>query len=120
MNYCAEQISDDEVKQLNEDYISLFQFAKAAELFPHNTPHSKEAFYMRRIFHEFFPSQNAAMTVRKWIPKWQANQDPSGKTWSKVLSCPFLGRASLAHDQSLHKEVKHVERIIDAQRPQHA
>lgn len=66
MNHCAEQISDEE-------------FAKAAVLFPHNTPHSKEAFFMRRTFHELYPSDSAALTVRRWIPKWQANQDPSGK-----------------------------------------
>lgn len=48
-------------------------------MFPINTPHSKEAYYMRKTFHELFPSDKAAMTVRKWIPKWQKNIDPSGK-----------------------------------------
>ncbi|KAE9414163.1 hypothetical protein Angca_005266, partial [Angiostrongylus cantonensis] len=66
MEFCAEQVLDEE-------------FSKAEELFPHNTPHSKEAFYMRSLFHDMFPSENAAKTVRKWIPKWQANQDPSGR-----------------------------------------
>ncbi|CAL2051215.1 unnamed protein product [Caenorhabditis brenneri] len=76
MQYCASKITDKE-------------FSQASKLFPHNTPHSKEAFYMRKIFHELFPSDQAALTVRKWIPKWQKNQDPSG-------------RASLIHESSVH------------------
>uniref|UniRef100_A0AC34QHN7 Asparagine synthetase [glutamine-hydrolyzing] n=1 Tax=Panagrolaimus sp. JU765 TaxID=591449 RepID=A0AC34QHN7_9BILA len=66
MKYCHDQVSDED-------------FEKATELFPHNTPHSKEAFFMRKIFHEHYPSEEAARTVLKWIPKWQLNQDPSGR-----------------------------------------
>lgn len=55
------------------------EMAKAAELFPYNTPATKEAFYYRTIFHKHFPQDSAAKTVRKWIPKWQENQDPSGR-----------------------------------------
>uniref|UniRef100_A0A7E4W1J5 Asparagine synthetase [glutamine-hydrolyzing] n=1 Tax=Panagrellus redivivus TaxID=6233 RepID=A0A7E4W1J5_PANRE len=66
MNHCAAQVTDSE-------------YARAAELFPHNTPHNKEAFYMRKIFHEHFPSESAAQTVLKWTPKWQDNADPSGR-----------------------------------------
>lgn len=55
------------------------QLEKAAELFPHNTPTTKEAYYYRTIFHKHFPQSSAAKTVRKWIPKWQENQDPSGR-----------------------------------------
>ncbi|MBS4039034.1 MAG: asparagine synthase B [Flavobacteriales bacterium] len=54
-------------------------FAKAAELYPYNTPATKEAFYYRTIFHKHFPQKSAAETVRKWIPKWQENTDPSGR-----------------------------------------
>ncbi|VDK51629.1 unnamed protein product [Gongylonema pulchrum] len=60
-------------------------------MFPINTPHSKEAFFMRKLFHEHFPSDNAAKTVMKWIPKWQENEDPSG-------------RASKVHKMSIHKD----------------
>ncbi|VDK51793.1 unnamed protein product [Anisakis simplex] len=70
MNYCAEQVTDE-------------QMSKASQLYPFNTPHSKEAFYMRQIFHQHFPSDNAAKTVLKWIPKWQENEDPSGRA-SKI------------------------------------
>ncbi len=70
MDYCSNQITDQEL-------------ASAAILFPHNTPTTKEAVYMRKIFHKHFPSENAAKTVLKWIPKWQENQDPSGRA-SKI------------------------------------
>ncbi|KAK6059098.1 asparagine synthase [Cooperia oncophora] len=95
MAFCARQVTDEE-------------FSKAEELFPYNTPHSKEAFYMRKLFHEMFPSDNAAKTVRRWIPKWQASQDPSG-------------RASLVHDQSVHKRDKTHELVRHIEsRPHHA
>ena len=66
IEYCTTQVSD-------------VEFAKAKDLFPYNTPTSKEAFYYRTIFHKHFPQESAAQTVRKWIPKWQENQDPSGR-----------------------------------------
>jgi asparagine synthase (glutamine-hydrolysing) len=66
IDYCSSQVSDED-------------FAKAATLFPYNTPATKEAFFYRSIFHKHFPQQAAAQTVRKWIPKWQENQDPSGR-----------------------------------------
>lgn len=53
--------------------------ANAPNIFPHNTPTTKEAFYIRKIFHKHFPSDSAAKTVLKWIPKWQENEDPSGR-----------------------------------------
>lgn len=59
--------------------VSDEDFARAAELFPYNTPATKEAFYYRTIFHQHFPQKSAAETVRKWIPKWQENTDPSGR-----------------------------------------
>ena len=64
--YAKEQISDEE-------------FATAAELFPHNTPETKEAFLFRKIFVKHYPEEGSAKTVLKWIPKWQKNTDPSGR-----------------------------------------
>jgi len=66
IEYCTSQVSDED-------------FAKAAALFPYNTPATKEAFFYRTVFHKHFPQESAAKTVRKWIPKWQSNQDPSGR-----------------------------------------
>ena len=72
IEYCASQVSDE-------------QLEKAGERFPYNTPATKEAYFYRSIFHKHFPQMSAAQTVRKWIPKWQANSDPSGRANSAHL-----------------------------------
>ena len=66
IDYCASQVTDE-------------QMEKAATLFPYNSPATKEAYFYRTIFHKYYPQVSAAQTVRKWIPKWQENQDPSGR-----------------------------------------
>lgn len=66
IEYCATQVSDE-------------QLAGASLEFPYNSPTTKEAYFYRSIFHKFYPQVSAAQTVRKWIPKWQENQDPSGR-----------------------------------------
>ncbi|MFP9119097.1 asparagine synthase B [Flavobacterium sp. RNTU_13] len=66
IEYCSAQVTDE-------------QMASAAERFPYNTPATKEAYFYRSVFHKHFPQVSAAQTVRKWIPKWQANTDPSGR-----------------------------------------
>ena len=64
--YCSAQVTD-------------VQMQSAKDLYPFNTPATKEAFFYRTIFHGYYPQVSAAQTVRKWIPKWQENQDPSGR-----------------------------------------
>lgn len=64
--HCESQVTDE-------------QMEKAEERFPYNTPLTKEAYFYRDIFHKHYPQKSAAQTVRKWIPKWQENQDPSGR-----------------------------------------
>ena len=64
--HCAEQVTDEE-------------FESAEERFPYNTPTTKEAYFYRSVFAKHFPQLSAAQTVRKWIPKWQMNTDPSGR-----------------------------------------
>lgn len=74
IEYCASKVTDVELEH-------------ASNLFAYNTPTTKEAYFYRTIFHKYYPQLSAAQTVRKWIPKWQENQDPSG-------------RANAAHVQS--------------------
>ena len=81
-----EQFSDgvgyrwiDSLKAHAERTITDKEFSLAAELFPYNTPDTKEAFLIRKIFHKHFPQDAAARTVVKWIPKGQTNKDPSGR-----------------------------------------
>ncbi|SHL11587.1 asparagine synthase B [Flavobacterium chilense] len=66
IEYCAAQVSDE-------------QLAGASVEFPYNSPTTKEAYLYRSIFHKYYPQVSAAQTVRKWIPKWQDNPDPSGR-----------------------------------------
>lgn len=81
-----EQFSDgvgyswiDALIAFTETRVTDEQLASANEIFPHNTPTTKEAYYYRSIFQEHFPQETAAKTVLKWIPKWQENTDPSGR-----------------------------------------
>lgn len=66
IDYCASKVTDTEMES-------------AEERFPYNTPATKEAYYYRSVFHKHFPQLSASQTVRKWIPKWQENTDPSGR-----------------------------------------
>uniref|UniRef100_A0A1I7SSW8 Asparagine synthetase [glutamine-hydrolyzing] n=1 Tax=Bursaphelenchus xylophilus TaxID=6326 RepID=A0A1I7SSW8_BURXY len=70
VKYCTQLVSD-------------YEMSMASKLYPHNTPKTKEAFYIRSVFHNFYPSDSAAKTVSPWIPKWQLSEDPSGRA-SKV------------------------------------
>jgi asparagine synthase (glutamine-hydrolysing) len=63
--YCASQVTDE-------------QLAGAIAEFPYNSI-TKEAYFYRSVFNKHYPQVSAAQTVRKWIPKWQENQDPSGR-----------------------------------------
>jgi asparagine synthase (glutamine-hydrolysing) len=66
IDYCATRVTDAQLE--------------GAEIeFPYNSPTTKEAYFYRTIFNKYYPQVSAAQTVRKWIPKWQENQDPSGR-----------------------------------------
>lgn len=88
-----EQFSDsvgfswiDSLKQYTGLAITDELFQKASELFPFNTPTTKEAFYYRQIFEEKFPNPESRRTVDRWIPKWSVSTDPSGRVQSAHLS----------------------------------
>ena len=66
IEYCSAQVTD-------------LQLENVVKEFPYNSPTTKEAYFYRTIFHKYYPQLSAAQTVRKWIPKWQENQDPSGR-----------------------------------------
>ncbi len=83
IEYCDSQVTDE-------------QLAGASAEFPYNTPTTKEAYYYRSIFHKYYPQVSAAQTVRKWIPKWQENQDPSGRANAAHLKGNFENVKSIA------------------------
>ncbi|WP_298525367.1 asparagine synthase B [uncultured Christiangramia sp.] len=61
------------------EQVTDVQMQTAATRFPVNTPTSKEAYFYREIFQQHFPQDSAAKTVKRWIPKWQKDLDPSGR-----------------------------------------
>ncbi|GAA5969553.1 hypothetical protein JCM21900_002341, partial [Sporobolomyces salmonicolor] len=61
--------------------ISDEQMASAAERWALDTPETKEAYFIRQIFEGHFPSEAAAKTAVRWIPRadWGCASDPSGR-----------------------------------------
>jgi asparagine synthase (glutamine-hydrolysing) len=59
--------------------ISDAEFDEATKRFPFNTPRTKESFYYRTIFEEFYPSCDH-FTPYIWLPKWCGSVvDPSAR-----------------------------------------
>jgi len=54
-------------------------FEQRAEIFPIDTPTTKEAYYYRQIFEGLFHHPYSRKTVSAWIPKWGKSKDPSGR-----------------------------------------
>ena len=63
-----------------ENVVSDDAMTRAAELYPFNTPKSKEAFYYRQVFEEFFPGQSHLIPYY-WKARWINSDDPSQRTW---------------------------------------
>lgn len=94
-----EQFSDgvgygwiDHIKLYAESHVSDSDFENRHIEFPINPPNTKEAYFYRRIFSQYFPQDCAARCVPsgpsvacsssiavKWISAWEANPDPSGR-----------------------------------------
>lgn len=53
--------------------------AEAADRFPHAPPTTKEAYLYRSRFDALFPGEHAARCVARWVPRWQASGDSSGR-----------------------------------------
>ncbi|KZT26309.1 glutamine-hydrolyzing asparagine synthase [Neolentinus lepideus HHB14362 ss-1] len=86
-----EQFSDgvgyswiDGIKDHAAAVVSDKAFAKRAERWPRDTPDTKEAYYIREIFDGLFPTEAAAKTAVRWIPRgdWGCSSDPSGRSVS--------------------------------------
>ncbi|MCO4792789.1 MAG: asparagine synthase B [Bacteriovoracaceae bacterium] len=81
-----EQFSDgvgyswvDSLKELAESTITDEEFEAREMRYPYNTPSSKEAYMYRKMYEELFPHPSASLMVKKWIPRWQDDKDPSGR-----------------------------------------
>jgi len=84
-----EQFSDgvgyswiDGIKSHTDAVISDDAFAKRAERWPVDTPDTKEAYFIREIFESYYPTEAAARTAIRWIPRkdWGCDSDPSGRS----------------------------------------
>lgn len=62
-----------------EAVVSDLALREAGERFPHETPTTKEGYLYRELFSELFPGEHAARCVTRWIPRWQASVDSSGR-----------------------------------------
>ena len=94
-----EQFSDgvgynwiDSLKAHAEDQITDKTLNESSKKFPIQTPETKEAYYYRSIFSEFYPSDEAALTVEagpsiacsspvafRWSKEFEKMDDPSGR-----------------------------------------
>ncbi|KAL4196804.1 hypothetical protein AMTRI_Chr04g248060 [Amborella trichopoda] len=94
-----EQFSDgvgyswiDGLKDHASRHVSDAMLAQVINIFPENTPTTKEAYYYRAIFEKFFPKNSAQLTVPggpsvacstakalEWDAAWSKNPDPSGR-----------------------------------------
>jgi len=86
-----EQFSDgvgyswiDGMKEHAAQVVSDEEFAKRAERWTFDIPDTKEAYFIRDIFDSLFPSETAAKTAVRWIPRgdWGCAADPSGRSVS--------------------------------------
>ncbi|MBI4147576.1 asparagine synthase B [Candidatus Woesearchaeota archaeon] len=105
-----EQFSDgvgyswiDSLKAHAEEKISDEMMAKAAERFPLQPPATKEAYFYRSIFEEFFPSKDAALTVE--VGPSIACSTPTAYRWSKAFQgmADPSGRAVAVHKEAVQK-----------------
>lgn len=71
-----------DLRALAADQISDAMFSKRQEMYPHNTPTTKEAFLYRVIFHQSMLAP-AEEIPYEWMPRWSDVGDPS----ATVLSC---------------------------------
>ncbi|KAF9910647.1 asparagine synthetase [Linnemannia zychae] len=83
-----EQFSDgvgyswiDTLKDTAVAKVSDEEFAKAATRWPQDTPQTKEAYWYREVFEQWFPQDACTESVVRWIPRgdWGCPADPSGR-----------------------------------------
>lgn len=84
-----EQFSDgvgyswiDGMKEHAEKAVSDEKFAERASRYPVDTPDTKEAYLIRELFEHWFPTDAAARTAVRWVPRgdWGCSSDPSGRS----------------------------------------
>lgn len=59
----------DSLKEHAAHTVTDAQMSAAAQKYPSDTPETKEAYLIRQIFESHFPSEAAAKTAVRWIPR---------------------------------------------------
>ncbi|GJP76363.1 hypothetical protein CLOP_g6819 [Closterium sp. NIES-67] len=124
-----EQFSDgvgyswiDGLKAHAENMVSDQMLANAPNMFPINTPKTKEAFFYRMTFEKHFPQLCARLTVPwgasvacstaaavKWDAAWANNIDPSGRAALGVHNASYEGKEGENEEKKVEMEEKKVE-----------
>lgn len=69
-DHCEAKVSDEMLKGASSE-------------FPHDPPHTKEAYFYRQMFEEIFGkykgTKGIRQTIHRWIPLWSDSDDPSGR-----------------------------------------
>nr|WP_297347736.1 asparagine synthase B [uncultured Glaciecola sp.] len=94
----------DSIREFVELEVSDQKMASAQFRFPINTPDTKEGYYYRTIFEDYFPQESAAKCVPsgksiacstvealEWDESFKAAADPSGRSMKSVHSGEFKG-----------------------------
>lgn len=66
------------VKAFIETKISDEEFSMCKDSYTFNTPPTKEAYYYRKIFEEYYPKMGHVIP-KFWLPKWTSISDPSAR-----------------------------------------
>ena len=80
MKEVLDELKDKIYKYDNDDdeIVSDSEFRKETLKYKHCPPISKESYYYRKVFEEFF-GQNPSLIPHFWMPKWSNVQDPSAR-----------------------------------------
>ncbi|KAG8488562.1 hypothetical protein CXB51_016296 [Gossypium anomalum] len=126
-----EQFSDgvgyswiDGLKAHADQHVTNKMMRNASNIFPHNTPTTKEAYYYRMIFERFFPQNSARLTVPggatvacstakavEWDAAWKNNLDPSGRAALGVHLSAYNAETPLSNMPS--KVIDNIPRMIE-------
>uniref|UniRef100_A0A0D2PXJ4 Asparagine synthetase [glutamine-hydrolyzing] n=1 Tax=Gossypium raimondii TaxID=29730 RepID=A0A0D2PXJ4_GOSRA len=126
-----EQFSDgvgyswiDGLKAHADQHVTNKMMRNASNIFPHNTPTTKEAYYYRMIFERFFPQNSARLTVPggatvacstakavEWDAAWKNNLDPSGRAALGVHLSAYNAETPLSNMPS--QVIDNIPRMIE-------
>ena len=85
-NYCYSHSWHSIIKKHIDTLISDQEFIEEASKYEHCTPHTKEAYYYRKIFHEYY--KNDKIIPHFWLPnqKWCPSLDPSARELTDICN----------------------------------